>query len=242
MTYVKKASQEEESAGMNLDALFSINCGMYVISSFSEEKKGGCIVNAVVQVTAFPPQVIASLNKESYTQELIKKSGYFGISVLEKDTPLQIIGLFGFKSCRNFDKFAEVKHFKGKTGVSLLSEYSVAYLEAKVTKVLDAGTHSVFLGEVIEADFLDPSKESMTYNYYRDVKGGKVPRTAATYHEGEETAVVSERYRCKVCGYIYDSRFGDPDSGIDPNTPFAELPEDWVCPICGAGKDQFEKL
>lgn len=89
---------------------------------------------------------------------------------------------------------------------------------------------------------MDLSKESMTYSYYRDVKGGKVPRTAATYHEGEEVAVVSERYRCKICGYVYDSCFGDPDSGVNPNTPFVELPEDWVCPICGAGKDQFEKL
>jgi len=227
---------------MNLDALFSVNCGMYVVSSALEEKRGGCIVNAVVQVTAFPPQIVASVNKESYTQELIKESGYFGISVLEKDTPLQVIGLFGFRSCRNIDKFAEVKHFKGKTGVPLLSEYSVAYIEAKVIKVLDAGTHFIFLGEVVETDFLDSSKEAMTYGYYRDVKGGKVPRTAATYHEGEEAAAISERYRCKICGYIYDSRFGDPDSGVSPNTPFAELPEDWVCPICGAGKDQFEKL
>ncbi len=49
-----------------------------------------------------------------------------------------------------------------------------------------------------------------------------------------------KKYRCKVCGYIYDPEKGDPDSGIDPNTPFEELPNDWVCPICGAGKDQFE--
>ena len=50
------------------------------------------------------------------------------------------------------------------------------------------------------------------------------------------------KYKCTICGYIYDPKEGDSDSGIEPNTPFEELPEDWVCPQCGASKDQFEKL
>ncbi len=49
------------------------------------------------------------------------------------------------------------------------------------------------------------------------------------------------KYRCTVCGYIYDPDVGDPP-GIKPGTPFEELPEDWVCPSCGVGKDMFEKL
>jgi len=49
------------------------------------------------------------------------------------------------------------------------------------------------------------------------------------------------RYVCTVCGYIYDPAKGDPDNGIAPGTGFEQLPEDWVCPECGAGKDQFEK-
>lgn len=50
-----------------------------------------------------------------------------------------------------------------------------------------------------------------------------------------------DKYRCLVCGYVYDPEVGDPDSGIEPGTNFDNLPDDWVCPICGAGKDQFEK-
>ena len=46
-------------------------------------------------------------------------------------------------------------------------------------------------------------------------------------------------WKCIVCGYEYDSEKGDPDSGIAPGTPFEELPDDWVCPMCGVGKDQF---
>lgn len=50
-----------------------------------------------------------------------------------------------------------------------------------------------------------------------------------------------DRYICRICGYVYDPAKGDPDSGIEPGTPFEALPPDWVCPVCGASKDQFEK-
>lgn len=51
-----------------------------------------------------------------------------------------------------------------------------------------------------------------------------------------------KKYQCQVCGYIYDPAEGDPDGKIPPNTPFEQLPADWVCPICGAAKDQFSPL
>lgn len=51
-----------------------------------------------------------------------------------------------------------------------------------------------------------------------------------------------DKYRCTICGYIYNPEEGDPKSGIEPETPFEDLPEDWVCPLCGATKDQFEKI
>ncbi len=48
-------------------------------------------------------------------------------------------------------------------------------------------------------------------------------------------------YVCEVCGYVYDEAAGDPDNGIAPNTPWENVPEDWVCPLCGVGKDQFSE-
>ena len=48
-----------------------------------------------------------------------------------------------------------------------------------------------------------------------------------------------ERYVCEPCGYVYDPEVGDPDNGVEPGTPFDEIPEDWVCPVCGAPKDMF---
>ena len=49
-----------------------------------------------------------------------------------------------------------------------------------------------------------------------------------------------DMWQCTVCGYIYDPNDGDPVSGVPPDTPFDELPDDWVCPLCGVVKDQFE--
>ncbi|MGD2200066.1 MAG: rubredoxin [Candidatus Bathyarchaeota archaeon] len=50
------------------------------------------------------------------------------------------------------------------------------------------------------------------------------------------------KWQCTVCGYIYDPDEGDPDGGVEPGTPFEELPDDWVCPVCGAAKSEFEEM
>ena len=50
------------------------------------------------------------------------------------------------------------------------------------------------------------------------------------------------KYECTACGYVYDPELGDPDGGIAPGTPFEKLPDDWVCPVCGLGKSEFEKI
>ena len=56
----------------------------------------------------------------------------------------------------------------------------------------------------------------------------------------EKAGVFMSKYQCGPCGYVYDPEVGDPDNGIEPGTAFEDLPEDWVCPICGVGKDMFE--
>ena len=85
--------------------------------------------------------------------------------------------------------------------------------------------------------------------YYRDVKGGKTPRTAATYIAKKKSkdklkqgANKMKKYKCLMCGYIYDPAVGDPDSDIAAGTSFEDLPDDWVCPDCGVGKDEFEPI
>jgi len=83
----------------------------------------------------------------------------------------------------------------------------------------------------------------MTYDYYHQVKRGTTPRAAPSYIEEEKAAAPQmAKYRCTVCNYIYDPVLGDPDSNIKPGTPFEEIPDDWVCPVCGAGKSEFERM
>ena len=85
--------------------------------------------------------------------------------------------------------------------------------------------------------------EPMTYAYYHQVKRGTTPKTAPSYiKEGKVEAIKASKYKCTVCGYIYDPELGDPDGGIKPGTPFEEIPDDWVCPVCGVTKDEFERM
>jgi rubredoxin len=86
----------------------------------------------------------------------------------------------------------------------------------------------------------------MTYAYYHQIKGGTTPKTAPTYIEDEkkeeEKMEGLPKYKCEVCGYIYDPEKGDPDGDIPPGTPFEKLPDDWICPVCGAAKSDFKKV
>jgi rubredoxin len=89
----------------------------------------------------------------------------------------------------------------------------------------------------------------MTYQYYHQVKGGKSPKTAPTYAgSGSDTATLqkktrsTQKYKCKICGYVYDPAEGDPDAKITAGTAFEELPDSWVCPTCGAPKTEFEEV
>lgn len=59
------------------------------------------------------------------------------------------------------------------------------------------------------------------------------------YHEFIKEVKMS-KYVCTVCGYVYDPELGDPDNSVAPGTAFEDIPDDWVCPVCGADKDQFE--
>ena len=102
--------------------------------------------------------------------------------------------------------------------------------------------HTMFIGEVVAADVLKEG-EPMTYAYYHQVKRGSTPKTAPLYIKEKKEAVSKmAKYRCTICGYIYDPEKGDPDGNIEPGTPFEKLPDSWVCPVCGASKDRFEKV
>lgn len=226
---------------MNQKTFHKISYGLYVVSSKKESKLNGQIANTVFQVTSEPPTIAISINKQNLTHEFIQKSKVFTISILSKETPMKFIGHFGFKSGRDLNKFKDINYKVGITDAPIVMENSIGYLEAELINKIDVGTHTIFIGKVINAEILNNS-EPMTYAYYHEIKGGKSPKTAPTYIGEEKRVNKMDKYKCTVCGYVYDPEKGDPDSGINPGTPFEKLPDDWVCPICGASKDQFEKI
>lgn len=228
---------------MNTKAFHKIGYGLYVVSSKRNGKLNGQIANTVFQVTSEPPTIAVSINKKNLTHEFIESSKVVAISILSQKTPLEFIGLFGFKSGRDIDKFANVQYKTGVTGAPIVLENAVGYLEGEVIRTLDVGTHTTFIAKLVDAEVLK-DEEPMTYAYYHEVKKGRSPKTAPTYIASEAAAEARKRatYRCTVCGYEYDPEKGDPDAGIKPGTPFEQLPADWVCPVCGAGKDAFEKV
>ncbi|MFC1950607.1 rubredoxin [Chloroflexota bacterium] len=227
---------------MNPKALHKLSYGLYIVSSKKGNRFNGQISNTVFQVTSEPPIIAVSINKNNLTHEFIKESKVLVASVLSQDTPISFIGHFGFKSGRDIDKFESINYKIDNTQAPVVTDNTLAYLEAKVIHQLDVETHTIFIGKLVGADVIKEGKP-MTYAYYHQAKRGATPKAAPVYIEKEkEVKPKMEKYRCTVCGYIYDPELGDPDGDIKPGTPFEELPDDWVCPNCGAAKDEFEKV
>lgn len=169
---------------MSIDksALFKIGYGVYLISSSQKEKHNGQIATVVFQVTSEPVNIATCINKQNLTHEFINNSKKFGVSVLEQNTPISFIGKFGFKSGRDIDKFSDTTYALSKSGIALATENSVAIMEAKVINSLDLGTHTMFIGKLIECQTLNENIP-MTYAYYHEVKKMKAPKTAPTFQK-----------------------------------------------------------
>jgi len=228
---------------MNRAALHKISYGIYIVTSGQDGKFNGQIANSMFQVTANPATIAISINKENYTHELIKPSRKFTVSILSEAAPMTFIGLFGFKSGRDVDKLKDIKTKKGATGVPIVLDYALSFIEVEVENEMDCGTHTIFFGHVVEADVISEGAP-LTYAYYQSVKGGKSSKNAPTYVKEEKAATSTSagaRYVCSVCGYVYDPAKGDPDGGIAPGTKFEDIPDSWVCPVCGAEKSKFER-
>lgn len=232
---------------IDFEALFKISYGLYIVCSGDKEKGNGFVSNSVFQVTSEPAQFAACCNKDNFTAEFIKKHGSFSISVLHQDAPSDIIGKFGYKSGRNINKLEGLDLKYGETGVPIVLNETIASMECKLVQTFDVGTHLLFIGELIQAEILDTNKEPLTYAYYRGIRKGIAPKNAPTYVDKsklvkKEDSDGSKKFKCTACGYIYDPAEGDEKNGIKAGTAFEDLPEDWVCPVCGMPKEDFIQI
>ena len=228
---------------MDPNILHNIGYGMYIVSSNKGDLLNAQIVNTLFQITSDPVTIAVSINKKNLTHEFIENSSRFTASILLQETPLNFIGKFGFKSGKEENKFKDVKFKKLSSGCPAVLDYAIGYIEAEVMNKLDCTTHTLFIGKMVNSEVLKTGK-AMTYEYYHQVKLGTTPKTAPTFIKGEGLMTGGskmQKYRCTVCNYIYDPTIGDPDGGIQPGTVFEDIPDAWVCPVCGVGKDSFVK-
>ncbi|MGB9722027.1 MAG: flavin reductase family protein [bacterium] len=168
---------------MNIKTLHKVSYGIYIVSSKKGDKINGQITNTVFQITAEPPQIGVSINNQNLTNEYIKESKVFSVAILKKDTPPKFIGQFGFKSGREIDKFKGVNYKSGKTGAPLILDNTIGYIECEVISSIDCGTHTLFIGKVVDAEVINENVEPLTYDYYHKELKLKVPKTATTYIE-----------------------------------------------------------
>lgn len=210
---------------MNKNTFRNLSYGVYIISTLDGDRPTGCVANSVMQITSSPATIAVSMNHDNYTNSCIDKTGKFAVAILSEQTDPGLIGRFGFQSGKDVNKFDGVDAFE-KEGLSIVSD-ACGYIVCNVIDKMETSTHTVFLGEVIDAEVLK-KEEPMTYAYYHKVVKGKSPKNAPTYlpEEKEEKA----KWVCSICKYEYDGEI-----------PFEELPDDYRCPICKQPKAMFVK-
>ena len=208
------AVQDETANKNDLNALFNIGYGLYVITSNDGKKDNGLIVNTVTQVTNTPNRIAVTINKENYSHHVIKQTEKMNINCLTVDAPFKVFEVFGFQSGRNVDKFADCEPKRSDNGLVFLPRYINSFMSLKVENYVDLGTHGMFICSITEARVIN-DLETMTYTYYQNnVK----PKPQVEGKKG---------YVCKICGWIYEGE---------------ELPEDIVCPLCKHGASDFEEI
>jgi len=224
---------------IQFEALFKISYGLYIVCSGNKSHGNGFISNTVFQVTAEPPRFASCCNKDNYTAKFIQQSGAFSVSVLHESTDPEIISRFGYKSGKDFDKMAGMNLKYGETGVPIVLNDCIAFLECKVIQTVDVGTHLMFVGELVQAEVIDDTKSAITYLQYRQIRKGAAPKNAPTYVDksklqSKPTEREFKKFQCTACGYIYDE--------AEEEIKFADLPDDWVCPVCGSEKSDFIEI
>ena len=218
-------SKKEEKAmhEMNTKAMYKLSYGLFVCTAVRGDKRNGCIINTAVQVASDPNRISIAINKANYTHDMVKETGKCNISVISKDAKFDLFKHFGFQSGKDVDKFGSdfptSSYETAENGIPYITEGTNAYFSLKVEKEVDLGSHTLFICEPTFMTVLSDTP-SCTYEYYQsDIK--PKPQPVGTTPKGETI------WKCLICGYEYVGE---------------EMPDDFICPICKHGKDDFEKM
>lgn len=216
---------------MDQTALFKLSYGLYVVGVKNGDSFGGCIVDAMMQVTSdMPPLMMLGSMRNTLTNQLIRETGEFTVSVLRADADPFLIANFGFQSARKTEKWENVE-YAVKDGLPVLLD-AASYLRCRVLEEKNFSTHTVYTCEVTDA--WNGDGEPLLYNDYQKYMKDATRKAFQDFLNRKKAEVAppqeqkESQWVCSVCGYVYD---GD--------VPFEDLPEDWKCPRCGQPKAVF---
>ncbi len=202
---------------MDKKTMYKLTYGLFVLTSASEGKDSGCIINTAGQVTSEPNRISITVNKSNFTHDLVKESGKFNISILSEAASFDTFKHFGFQSGRDVDKFADYAECKrSANGLYYITAGTNGYISAVIEQSVDLGSHTMFIAAVEDMEVLS-DVPSATYAYYQsDIK----PKP-------EKVAAGKTVWRCTVCGYVYEGE---------------DIPADFICPLCKHPASDFEKV
>ena len=211
------------NATIDNGAMHKLSYGLFALFTNDGKKDNACIINTATQISDDPKTISICVNRANYSNEIIKGSGIFTISILSESAPFDIFKKFGFASGRDTDKLDGFdKVATGENGLKYLTEYSNAFISAKVLSMTEVGTHTVFIAEVTEARVLNDEKSATYVYYFENIKPKPESKSAPATAEKKIVG-----WRCKICGYEYEG---------------AELPEEFICPWCKHPASDFEPI
>lgn len=158
---------------LDIRPFWDISYGIYAITSVKDDKYNAKISNTVTQVTEYSPLLTISVNKHSLTHEYIEYNNVFGISILESKCPMSFIDLLGFKSGRDVDKFKNLNYIVGENTCPLITDYSLATIEAEVVNSVDLDTHTLFIAKATASEHLKEG-DPMTFAQYTKLYDGTI--------------------------------------------------------------------
>lgn len=203
---------------MDKKALYKLSYGVFMLSTKDGETVNGCITNTCMQVANSPTRIAIAVINTNYTCDLIKKSGVFALSLLDQTCSYELIKHFGFQSGRDVDKFENLQMPVDINGIPYMGWQACAVISGRVVSSQDLGSHTLFIAEVEDAKLLNDNAPLTYDDYQTKVKPKPAPKA-------EDKKIVG--WRCKICKYEYQG---------------SELPEDFACPLCGHGPDDFEPI
>lgn len=209
---------DRSTTKLDTQALFKLTYGMQVLCARQDGRDNGCIINTAGQVTDTPHRLSVTVSKKSRTQEMVRDTGRFTISNLSERATFEVFERFGFQSGRETDKFADFTGWeRDKNGLPYVTFGANAFFSAEVEQTIDLDTHVMFIANITDMAVLDDAA-SMTYAFYQEHL-----RPASNKPRPEKQTV----WRCVVCGYEYVGE---------------ELPQDFLCPLCGHGVADFIRV